>query len=196
MAAFTCPAQQSKEMLREEADLLGQLDRNLFGKKFSEPLVASTKFAEKGKKTKKKTFQNTPSEASRSSSGVQHSKFFLDRRFGKSRQKILDGNYRLATGRNSGFQGKSKYKENLLQHVFSTCNSNRRSEKSSSMGKKLVLCKNNSKLATSREVNTFLEAWKILTKDPENLEIVKGVVQDTFSKISNIGASNKHSIHL
>ena len=43
LAAFTCPAQQSKEMLKEEADLLGQLDRNLFGKKFSERLVASTK---------------------------------------------------------------------------------------------------------------------------------------------------------
>ena len=64
------------------------------------------------------------------------------------------------------------------------------------MGKKLVLFKSNSKLATSRKVNTFLETWKILTKDPENLEIVKGEVQDTFSKISNIGTSNKHSIYL
>ena len=152
---------------------------------------SSTYLLKRAKKQK-----NTPSEASRSSSGVQHWKFFLDRRYGKSRQKILDGNYRPATGRSSGFPGKSKHKENLLQHVFSTCNSNRRSEKSSSMGKKLVLCKNNSKLATSRKVNTFLETWKILTKDPENLEIVKGEVQDTFSKISNIGASNKHSIYL
>ena len=41
------------------------------------------------------------------------------------------------------------------------------------MGKKLVLCKKSSRLATNRKVKTFLEAWEILTKDPEILEIVK-----------------------
>ena len=58
LAALNCPAQQSKEMLREEVDLLQWHDRNLFGKKFSEHLLASAKskkqvieiFAEKGKK--------------------------------------------------------------------------------------------------------------------------------------------------
>ena len=43
LAALNCPAQQSKEMLREEADLLQRHDRNLFGKKFSKHLVASAK---------------------------------------------------------------------------------------------------------------------------------------------------------
>ena len=43
LAALNCPAQQSKEMLREEEDLLQQHDRNLFRKKFSEHLVASAK---------------------------------------------------------------------------------------------------------------------------------------------------------
>ena len=43
LAALTCPAQQSKEILREEADLLQRHDRDLFGKKFSEHLVASAK---------------------------------------------------------------------------------------------------------------------------------------------------------
>ena len=76
LAALNCSAQQSKEMLREEADLLQPHDRNLFGKKFSEHLVASAKskrqaieiFAKKGKK-KQKLFRNTPSEAPRRSSG-------------------------------------------------------------------------------------------------------------------------------
>ena len=43
LAALNCPAQQSKKMLREEADLLQRHDRNLFEKKFSEHLVASAK---------------------------------------------------------------------------------------------------------------------------------------------------------
>ena len=166
MAALNCPVQQSKEMSREEADSLQRHNRNLFGKKFSECLVASAKskkqtieiFAEKSKK-KQKSFRNTPSEAPRRSSGGQHSKFFLDKRYGKSRKKIFDGNYHPATGRSSGFQGKNKHKVNLLQHVVSTDNSNIRSEECSSKGKKLGLCKNSSKLAISRKVKAFLEAW-------------------------------------
>ena len=43
LAALNCLAQQSKKMLREEADLLHWHDRNLFGKNFSEHLVASAK---------------------------------------------------------------------------------------------------------------------------------------------------------
>ena len=79
LAAVKCPAQQSKEILREEADLLQRHDRNLFGKRFSEHLVASAKsnkqaveiFVEKGKK-KQKPFRNSPLEAPRRSSGGQY----------------------------------------------------------------------------------------------------------------------------
>ena len=99
LAALNYPSQQSKEMLREEADLLQRHGKNLFGKKFSEHLVASAKskkqvieiFAEKGKE-KQKPFRNSHSEAPRSSSGGLHLKFFLDKRYKKSRQKIFDGN--------------------------------------------------------------------------------------------------------
>ena len=42
-AALNCPAPQSKEMLREEADLLQWYDRNLIWKKFSKHFVASAK---------------------------------------------------------------------------------------------------------------------------------------------------------
>ena len=178
-------------MLREEADLLQLHDKNLFGKKFSEHLVVSAKskkqtieiFAEKGKK-KPKPFWNTPSKALRRGSGGQHSKFFLAKRYRKSWQKIFDGNYHPATGRRSGFQGKNKHKANLLQHVFSTYNSNRRPEECSSMGKKLVLSKNNSKLVTSRKVKAFFESMEDTYKGPRHFRNCKGV-QDTFSKKSN-----------
>ena len=43
LSAPSYPAQQSKEMLKEEADLLQQHDRDLFGEKFSEHLVDSAK---------------------------------------------------------------------------------------------------------------------------------------------------------
>ena len=129
-------------------------------------------FAKKGKK-KQKPFRNTASEAPRRSHGGWHSKFFSDKRCGKSRQKILDRNYRPATGRSSGFQGKNKHKGNL-QHVFSTYNSNKRSEECSPMGKMLVLCKNNSKLATSRKVKAFFGSMGDTYKYLEILEIVMG----------------------
>ena len=95
--------------------------------------------------------QNTSSEVLRRSSGGQCSKFFLDERYGKSRQKIFDGDYCPTTGRSSGFQGKNNHKGNL-QHV---------------------LCKKSSKLATGRKVKRFFGSMGN-TKDSEILEIVKG----------------------
>ena len=72
-------------MLSEEADLLQRHDKNLFGKTFSELLVASAKgkklmkmFAEKSKK-KQKLFWIIPSETPSSSFEGQHSNFFLDK---------------------------------------------------------------------------------------------------------------------
>ena len=43
LAVLNCPKQQFKETLREEEDFLLRHDRNLFGKKFSEHLMASAK---------------------------------------------------------------------------------------------------------------------------------------------------------
>ena len=170
-------------------------------KKFSEHLVASAKskkqtieiFAEEGKK-KQKPFWNIPSEAPRSFGG-QHSEFFLDKRYGKSRQKIFDGNYHPATGRSIGFQGKNKHKGNLLRHVVSTYNSNRRSEECSSMGKKLVLCKNSYKLATSRKIKRFFGSMRDTYKWSRNFRNSKGV-QNTFSKKSNTEESSPETPHM
>ena len=137
LAALNCPKQQSKETLREEEDFLLRHDRNLFGKKFSEHLMASAKlkkqaieiFAEKGKK-KQKPFRNTASEGPRRSSGEQHSKFDLDKRYGKSRQKYSTEttvqhapiSWNITKERN-----KEEHKGNLFQDVFSIYNSHGRS---------------------------------------------------------------------
>ena len=52
------------------------------------------------------------------------------------------------------------------------------------MGKKLVLCKNSSKLATSRKVQAFFGSMGDTYKGSRNFRNCKGV-QDTFSKKSN-----------
>ena len=77
-------------------------------------------------------------------------------------------------------------------------------EECSSMGKKLVLCKNSSKLATSRKVKAFLKAREILTKDPEILEIVKGFkipflknpTQERVPQTSHMGHEQADLIHV
>ena len=52
------------------------------------------------------------------------------------------------------------------------------------MGKKPVLCKNSSKLATSRKVKAFFGSMGDTYKGPTNFRNCKGV-QDTFSKKSD-----------
>ena len=128
LAALSCLVQQSKEMLRGEVDLWKWHDKNFLGKKYSKHLVDSAKktyyLLERTRKNKS-TLEIPLQKHLRGilvcrNSGVQHSKLFLGKRFGKLKQKISDRNCRLATERNSGFQGKNKQKENLAQHVFST----------------------------------------------------------------------------
>lgn len=62
------------------------------------------------------------------------------------------------------------------------------------MVKQLVLCKNSFKLATSRKVKTFLEAWEIIIKEQENLEIIKEFKMPFLKKI-NTGESFSDVIH-
>ena len=108
--------------------------------------------------------------------------------------KIFDLNYHPAAGRSSGFQGKNEHKGNL-QHVVSSYNSNRRSEECSSMGKKLVLCKKSSKLATSRKVKIFFGSMGDTYKGSRNFRNCKGV-QYTFSKKSNTRESPLNATHV
>lgn len=104
------------------------------------------------------------------------------------------GHYREATGKSSGFQGESKYKENVAKHVFSTNDSYRESEEFSSMGKQLVLCKNSSKLADSRKVKTFFRRMGDAYKATKNFRNCKGV-QNTFSRMFSTGENFPDATH-
>ena len=113
------------------------------------------------------------------------------------------GPYRQATGKSSGFQGESKYKENVAKHVFSTNDSYRESEEFSSMGKQLVLCKNSSKLADSRKVKTFFRGMGDAYKATKILEIVKEFkipflecsVREKISQTRHMGQEDMRTEH-
>ena len=181
LVALNCPVQQSKEMSREEADLLQWHDRNLFCKKFSKHLVASAKskkqaieiFAEKVKK-KQHPFRKTPSEAPRRSSGRQYSKFFLDKRYGKSRQKIFVGNYRPVTGRRSRVKVKINTKETFFNMLFPSIIPMEDLTNVHPWVKSLFFARTVPNLPRPGRLKHILEAWEILAKDPEIVEIVKG----------------------
>ena len=62
------------------------------------------------------------------------------------------------------------------------------------MGKKLVLCKKSSKLATSKKVKTFFGSMGNPYKRSRNFRNCKGV-QDSFPKKSNTGESSPDATH-
>ena len=62
------------------------------------------------------------------------------------------------------------------------------------MGKKLVLCNNSSKLATSRKVKTLFGSMGSTYKVPKNFRNCKGV-QINFLKKSNTGESSHNATH-
>ena len=63
------------------------------------------------------------------------------------------------------------------------------------MGKKLVLYKNSSKLATSRKVKAFFGSMGDIYKGPRDFRNCNGF-QDTFSKKSNTGESSHTTPHM
>ena len=170
LSALNCAPQQSKGMLREEADLLQQKDKKLFGKKFRKHLISSAKSmkqtielcCDKGNK-KQKPFRYGPPEIPMKSSGGPQ-KFVLKKNSsGTARQQQSFGGYQQGSG--SKRQNKNKQKGNLVQDVISTCNSNERIIKSS--------VREVPKLPPARRIKHFAETWKIMTRDSEILELVE-----------------------
>ena len=64
-------------------------------------------------------------------------------------------------------------KETFFNMSFSTYNSNRRFEECSSLGKKPVLCKNSSKIATSRNIKVFFGGMGDIYKRPKSFRNYK-----------------------
>ena len=199
LAALNYPSQQSKEMLREEADLLQRHGRNLFGK--------NTWWLQLNQRNRSLKYLLKRARKNKSPFGIalqKHRGAVLEGCIRNSSWTKDMGNWgkkystetsdRPTAGRSSGFQGKNKHKGNLIQHVVSSYNSNRRSEECSSMGKKFVLCKKSPKLATSVKVKTFFGSMGDTYKRSRKLRKWKGV-QDTFSKKSNRRESSPDVTH-
>ena len=188
LSALNCSPQQAKEMLREKADLLKQDDKNLFGKKFNEHLISSAKskkqtielFCDKGKR--KKPFQYSPSEAPRRSSGGRQKILLKKNSSGQARQQHYGGHQQNNNSYNR--QGKRKQKGNLVHYVISTCNSQQRIKKRTSDGKKVILCKRGSKIATCRKIKAFSGNMETSDTGFRNPGSCEGV-QNTISRESN-----------
>ena len=128
-------------------------------------------FAEKDKK--QKPFQNCPSEAPRKSSGGQHSKFFIDKRYGKSRQKYSTQTItqQLVEAVDSKVKMNTKETFNMLFPPIIPIEDLRNVHP---WVKSLFSARKVPNLPLAGKLKNFLEAWDILIKDPEILEIVKG----------------------
>ena len=102
LSAPSCPAQQSKEMLKEEADLLQQHDRDLFGEKFSEHLVDSAKSKSRLSKYLLKRARKTKAISEYRFRGTEEEfwgtafKIWSRRKIWEIKAKIFNGNYRPA----------------------------------------------------------------------------------------------------
>ena len=159
LAALNCPTQQSKEMLREEADLLQQHDRNLSKKQAIEI------FAEKGKK-KQKPFRNRPSEA---------------------RGGVMKGSIRNSSStKNMGNRGKKYSTETTAQQLVEAVDSKVKINSEETFFimlfspiipmedirnvhpwiKSLFSARKVPNLPLAGTLKHFLEVWEILTKDP------------------------------
>ena len=100
-------------------------------------------------------------------------KIFLDKRYGKSRQKSIRWNS--AAGRSSGFQGKNKQKKKTFFNMFFPLIIPIDDLKNVHPWlKSLFYARKVPNLPLTGRLKHFLEAWEIITKDPEILEIVKG----------------------
>ena len=111
-------------------------------------------------------------EATWRSSEGQHSKFFLDKRYGKSMQKIFDGNYRLPTGIRSGFLSIKKRKGNLNMFL-PPINPIADLRNIHPWVKSLLSARIVPNLPLAGRLKHFLEEWKILTKYPKNVRNFK-----------------------
>ena len=118
---------------------------------------------------KQNSFRNSPSEIPRKSSGGQHSKFFLDKRYEKLRQKIFDETYHQQLEKPVNFKAKINTKEtfNIFPPIILI-------EDLSNIHPCLFSPRIVPSLLLAGRLNHFLEALEILTKDPEILELVKG----------------------
>ena len=196
LQALTDSQQQSKQMLREDSELLQVNDKNLFENKFrenichtSKPKKQTTEMLSNISQTKHKPFcHDLPQTPRRSFGGKQQQKHLL--RLGTtsqySKKRYNSGN------QNSYGYGYGKYKAgNIVQQsgIF-LCSSSGGSKTHfyTSLHKKLILCKKNFNCAISRKV-------KQLYRELENSDkpyINSVVITELCRSISQNSPTEKH----
>ena len=148
-------------MLREDSELLQKSDKNLFGKKFRENIWHTSKSKKQTLemlsntlRTKYKPFRHGHRGVSE---GNNNNKSFFS---GKERRQFSKKRYNNGNQNSYGY-GYDKYKpRNLVQQSEISLRSSSGGPKThTSLHKKLILSKKNSKCAVSRKVKNLIENW-------------------------------------
>ena len=155
---------QVKTMLKEKAALLQKHDSELFGKKFRNHTAGTIKSKRETRETftdSKKPFPWSPSYPPRRS---ERQKVFLTKGGGSSYGKFNNGSSKLRQQTQTSQQRYGKctlFKQNLLQHEFSSRNKLKMGiRKCSPIDKKVVFHKQSFKRSNSRKTKTFLKGLK------------------------------------
>ena len=190
---------QVKTMLKEKAALLQKHDSELFGKKFRNHIADTIKSKRETREIftdSKKPFPWSPSYPPRRSEGQ---KVFLTKGGGSNYGKFNNGSskFRQQTQTSQQRYGKCTFfKQNLLQHEFSSRNKLKMGiRKCSPIDKKVVLHKQSSKRSNSRKTKTFLKGLEKINQGSEypgfSRWLCNSFSKETFSIKDSFPIGNK-----
>ena len=194
LLALTNSPQQSKLMLREDLEILQKNDKNLFGKKLRENIWYTSKSKKQTLEmlsntlqTKYKLFRHSlPQTSRRSFVGQQQQKLLLRKGTTSQYSKKRNNN----SNQNSyGYEnGKYKPGNSVQQNGISLCSSSGGSKTHTSLHKKLILCKKNSKCTVSRKVEKLYRELENSDKRHRNSVVSRGL----YNTISRNSSTEKH----
>ena len=190
---------QVKTMLKEKAALLQKHDSELFGKKFRNHIADTIKSKRETREIfteSRKPFPWSPSYPPRRNEGQ---KVFLTKGGGSKYRKFNNGSckFRQQTQTSQQRHGKCTFfKQNLLQHEFSSRNKLKMgTRKCSPIDKKVVLHKQSSKRSNSRKTKTFLKGLEKINQGSEypgfSRWLCNSFSKETFSIKDSFPIGNK-----
>ena len=175
LLALTSSPQQSKQMLRENSELIQKNNKNLIGRNFRENIWHTSKSKKQTlemlpntSRTKYKPLRHgLPHTLRRCFGGQQQQKLFLKKGMTSqySKNRYNNGN------QDSYGYGYGKYKPGnpVQQSGISLCRTH------TSLHQKLILRKKNSKCAVRRKVKNFIENSENSDKRRRNSAVIRGL---------------------
>ena len=209
LSVLNCPSQQSKEMLREEADLLQQQDKNLLGKKFR-----GTLFRQPNQRNKPSNCFVTRVRKNRSPFDMarqRHRGGGLEGSKNSSSKRIVlvqRDNNKVSVDINkeavAADKVKANKKETFFKISFPHLTPTSELENVHPLTRKLISAREVPKLILAGRLKHFEEAWKILTKDSEILELVEGYkvpfnknpVQQKIPETTHTNLDQRHQVQV